>query len=60
MVSTAEIINDSPLVFVSPQKGGIYRRGTPGKFSYEDQNGNAVTDESVLERIRHLVLPPAW
>lgn len=60
MVSTAEIINDSHLVFVSPQKGGIYRRGVPGKFSYEDHNGNAVTDESVLERIRKLVLPPAW
>ncbi len=60
MVSTAEIINDSHLVFVSPQKGGIYRRGMPGKFSYEDHNGNAVTDKSVLERIRKLVLPPAW
>lgn len=60
MVSTAEIINNSHLVFVTPQKGGIYRRGIPGKFSYENHKGNPVTDESVLERIRKLVLPPAW
>ncbi len=60
MVSRAEIINDSHLVFVSPQKGGIYRKGTPGKFSYEDNKGNSITDEPVLERIQKLVLPPAW
>lgn len=60
MVSTADIINNSQLVFVSPEKGGIYRKGTPGKFKYEDQNGNAVTDATALERIQKLVLPPAW
>lgn len=60
MVSTAEVINDSHLVFVSPQKGGIYRKGTSGKFSYEDHKGSRITDEAVLERIRKLVLPPAW
>lgn len=60
MISTSEVINDSHLVFVSPQKGGIYRKGSPGKFRYEDSKGNRITDESTLERIQKLVLPPAW
>lgn len=60
MVSTAEVINDSHLVFVSPEKGGIYRKGKPGKFDYEDDKGNKVTDSAALERIQKLVLPPAW
>ncbi len=60
MVSTADIINDSHLVFVSPDKGGIYRKGESGKFKYEDSNGNKITDTAALERIQKLVLPPAW
>ncbi|WP_410220729.1 DNA topoisomerase IB [Pedobacter sp.] len=60
MVSTTEIINDSHLVFVSPHKEGIYRKGLSGKFSYEDSDGNKITDRSTLERIQKLVLPPAW
>lgn len=60
MVSTADVINDSHLVFVSPEKGGIYRKGKPGKFNYEDNRGNKVTDSAALERIQKLVLPPAW
>ncbi|NGM61507.1 DNA topoisomerase IB [Sphingobacterium sp. SGG-5] len=60
MVNTAEIIADSHLVYVSPEKGGIYRKGTPGKFNYEDDKGNNITAESELERIQSLVLPPAW
>ena len=60
MVSTADVINDSHLVFVSPEKGGIYRKGKPNNFSYEDHKGNKITDSAVLERIQKLVLPPAW
>jgi len=60
MVSTADIINDSHLVFVSPEKGGIFRKGAPGKFKYEDHKGNKITNETALERIQKLVLPPAW
>lgn len=60
MVSTADIINDSHLVFVSPEKGGIYRKGEPGKFKYEDHKGNKVVDAAALERVQKLVLPPAW
>ena len=37
------------------------RRGrTPKTFYYVDHNGDKVTDETHLERIRTLVIPPAW
>ncbi|HKP13284.1 MAG TPA: DNA topoisomerase IB [Blastocatellia bacterium] len=37
------------------------RRGTKQKgFWYEDHKGRRITDEAQLERIRSLVLPPAW
>lgn len=29
-------------------------------FSFEDASGEAITDEETLERIRQLVIPPAW
>ena len=35
---------------------GSKRRG----FGYEDFGGKPVTDETALERIRALVIPPAW
>jgi DNA topoisomerase I len=37
------------------------RRGTKKKgFWYEDHKGRRITDEAQLERIRLLVIPPAW
>jgi DNA topoisomerase-1 len=37
------------------------RRGTKRSgFLYEDAAGRRVTDEAALERIRSLVIPPAW
>ena len=60
MVPALEVINSSSLVFVDPTKPGIYRKGKPGKFYYEDGKGNRITDEAHLDRIKKLVLPPAW
>lgn len=60
MVSTSDVINSSNLVFVNPALPGIYRKGKPGKFYYEDKNGNRINDAADLERIKKLVLPPAW
>jgi DNA topoisomerase I len=34
--------------------------GSSGRFRYVDARGNAITDEEKLERIRALVIPPAW
>ena len=39
---------------------GIHRRGRGKGFSYEDADGATVDDEETLERIRELVIPPAW
>jgi DNA topoisomerase I len=39
---------------------GIRRLRRGRGFSYVDEHGNRVTDEETLDRIRGLVLPPAW
>ncbi|MFL5944004.1 MAG: DNA topoisomerase IB [Gaiellaceae bacterium] len=43
-----------------PRKGGWTRVGSSGRFRYVDARGNAIKDEEKLERIRALVIPPAW
>src|SRR3954467_14567425 len=43
-----------------PRKGGWTRVGSSGRFRYLDARGNAIADEEQLERIRALVIPPAW
>jgi DNA topoisomerase I len=43
-----------------PRKGGWRRLGSGGRFRYVDARGNAITDEEKLERVRALVIPPAW
>jgi DNA topoisomerase-1 len=43
-----------------PRKGGWRREGSRGRFRYVDARGNRITDEAKLERIRSLVIPPAW
>jgi DNA topoisomerase I len=42
------------------RKGGWRREGSRGRFRYLDARGNRITDEEKLERIRSLVIPPAW
>src|SRR6187551_1281185 len=39
---------------------GILRRRRGRGFEYLDQTGERIDDEAVLERIRELVIPPAW
>src|ERR671921_848265 len=39
---------------------GITRRRAGRGFAYYDEDGERVTEPEVLERIRELVLPPAW
>ena len=43
-----------------PRKGAWRREGSRGRFRYVDARGNRITDEEKLERIRSLVIPPAW
>ncbi|MDX6413577.1 MAG: topoisomerase [Gaiellaceae bacterium] len=43
-----------------PRRGGLRREGSRGRFRYIDARGNRVTDAEKLERIKSLVIPPAW
>ena len=45
---------------VSCESDGISRRRRGRGFAYLDARGRRVTDDEVLERIRALVIPPAW
>jgi DNA topoisomerase-1 len=42
------------------EKPGITRRRRGKGFSYSNPDGSSVTDRVHLERIRDLVIPPAW
>lgn len=49
------------LRYVKAGAPGYSRERTrDGGFVYRDEQGALITDETVLERIRKLVLPPAW
>jgi DNA topoisomerase-1 len=48
------------LAYVSDLDPGIRRRKVGHRFNYQDADGRPVTDEPTLERIRRLVIPPAW
>lgn len=60
MVETPEQIKQSGLIYVTDSQPGIYRRGKPGNFYYVDKEEVRITDENQLQRIKSLVLPPAW
>jgi DNA topoisomerase-1 len=42
------------------RKGGWRREGSRGRFRYLDARGKRITDDEKLDRIRSLVIPPAW
>ena len=42
------------------RRGGWRREGSRGRLRYVDARGNRITDPEKLERIRSLVIPPAW
>jgi DNA topoisomerase-1 len=56
-----EDVEAAGLRYVSDSDAGITRRkaGVSG-FNYRKPNGDAVTDEKTLDRIRKLAIPPAW
>lgn len=39
---------------------GFYRLRKNGDFSYVDENRKIVRDKEILDRIKKLVIPPAW
>jgi DNA topoisomerase-1 len=59
-MQTTDEIKLSGLIYMNDTAPGIYRKGKPGDFYYVDKDGQRITDETQLERIKALVLPPAW
>ncbi len=45
---------------VTDAEPGIRRLRSRGGFEYEDPEGNLLSDEEMLARIRSLAIPPAW
>lgn len=52
--------NSAGLRYIPDTKPGIQRTLKRNQFIYSDAKGNPVTDEKILERIKKLVIPPAW
>ena len=48
------------LRYVRTGMAGFSRQRSKNGFYYLDQHGERITDKEILERIRGLVLPPAW
>lgn len=48
------------LRYVQPGQKGYHRIRKAKGFAYLDETGQPLTDAAALERIRGLVLPPAW
>ncbi|HWG11775.1 MAG TPA: hypothetical protein VG268_00740 [Streptosporangiaceae bacterium] len=48
------------LIRSDPRGPGITREKTQDGFRYRDPSGALVTDPGTLQRVRALVLPPAW
>ena len=48
------------LSYVGDDVKGLRRERAGESFRYLKANGDAVTDEGTLERIRKLAIPPAW
>ena len=60
-MSDAEILLDeNNLIYVSDSTPGIKREVIKNGYRYLNPKGEEITDQKTLERIKKLVLPPAW
>ncbi|CAN5440645.1 DNA topoisomerase IB [soil metagenome] len=48
------------LLYISDSSPGFSRVRTATRFRYLDKTGQKLTDEKTIDRIRSLVIPPAW
>ena len=55
-----EAADKAGLRYVTDATPGIRRRRVGGGFAYVASDGTKVTNREVLDRIRSLVIPPAW
>lgn len=55
-----EAAESAGLRYVSDEDRGIRRERAGDGFAYFKPDGDALTDDAALERIRKLAIPPAW
>jgi DNA topoisomerase-1 len=55
-----ELAKSARLRYVNDQQPGISRQRQGDHFLYKDADGQVITDEATLDRIKKLVIPPAW
>jgi DNA topoisomerase-1 len=55
-----EAAEEAGLTYVTDDENGLSREKRGDTFAYFKANGDPVTDEKALERIRKLAIPPAW
>ena len=60
VVDPRDAAESAGLLYVSDEEPGIRRKRAGKGFTYVDAKGGKVTDEKTLERIRKLVIPPAY
>jgi len=60
VLDPVEAAKTAKLRYVSDRKPGITRVRTENGFEYHDTDGSLITDETVLQRIRKLAIPPAY
>jgi DNA topoisomerase-1 len=60
IVDPQEAAQSAGLRYVSDEEPGIRRQKRGRGFRYQQPNGNPVKDPATLERIRKLVIPPAY
>ncbi|MCW6507917.1 DNA topoisomerase IB [Lichenifustis flavocetrariae] len=60
IVDPRDAAEGAGLVYVSDDSPGIAREKAENGFTYRGPNGKTITNQKVLERIRHLAIPPAY
>lgn len=60
MTSEQETLEATGLVYANDSDPGISRKESGKTFAYYDKKGGKITNEKILDRIKKLVLPPAW
>jgi DNA topoisomerase-1 len=60
LVDPVESARAAGLRYVSDLAPGIRRRRVGKGFGYADRDGRPIRDAETLERIKRLVIPPAW
>lgn len=55
-----EEAQDAGLRYTSDDQTGYSRKRKGGNFTYHQADGRKLKDRATLERIRSLVIPPAW